>query len=104
MAFDRIEELPGLGLEAFRDGDRYRLGRPEWVLEGRRSRQWTSLRPCPILARNGELLAAFILEDRVRPDARETVGDLVRQGLAVEVLSGDREAVVKRIGVEARHP
>ena len=35
MAFDRIEEVPGLGLEAFRDGDRYRLGRPEWALEGR---------------------------------------------------------------------
>ena len=35
MAFERIEEVPGLGLEAFRDGDRYRLGRPEWALEGR---------------------------------------------------------------------
>jgi Cu2+-exporting ATPase len=94
MAFDRIEEVPGLGLEAFRDGNRYRLGRPEWALEG----------GCPdngpaasmsLLTRNSELLAAFVLEDRVRCDARETVGQLVRQGLAVEVLSGDREAVVR---------
>ena len=31
----------------------------------------------------------------VRPDAREAVDDLVRQGLAVEILSGDRAAVVE---------
>ncbi|MET0530499.1 MAG: HAD-IC family P-type ATPase, partial [Microvirga sp.] len=93
MAFDRIEELPGRGLEAFRDGDRYRLGRPEWVLEGRDPDNGPAA-SMSLLARNGELLAAFILEDRVRPGTRETVGDLVRQGLAVEVLSGDREAVV----------
>jgi Cu2+-exporting ATPase len=50
-----------------------------------------------VLARNGEPLAAFVLEDRVRPDAPEAVSDLVRQGLAVEVLSGDREAVVRSL-------
>ena len=47
------------------------------------------------LARNGELLAAFVMEDSVRPDAREAVDDLVRQGLAVEIVSGDRAAVVE---------
>ena len=48
-----------------------------------------------VLARNGELLAVFLMEDRVRTDAREAVDELVRQGLAVEVLSGDREDVVR---------
>ncbi|MBM6583405.1 cadmium-translocating P-type ATPase [Microvirga sp. BT689] len=94
MAFDRIEEVPGLGLEAVRDGDRYRLGRPEWALEGRHPENgfaWSM----SYLARNGDLLAAFVMEDSVRPDAREAVDDLVRQGLAVEIVSGDRAAVVE---------
>lgn len=93
MAFERIEEVPGLGLQAFKDGDRYRLGRPEWALRG----QSPALGPptsISILARNGEQLALFVLEDRIRPDARETVEELVSQGLGVEILSGDRETVV----------
>ena len=34
MAFDRIEEVRAWA-RSLPDGDRYRLGRPEWVLEGR---------------------------------------------------------------------
>ncbi|WP_201860551.1 heavy metal translocating P-type ATPase [Microvirga soli] len=96
MAFDHVEEVPGLGLEAVLDGDRYRLGRSEWALE--RGSQVSGLTASvSVLARNGEPLATFILEDRVRPDARETVNDLVRQGITVEILSGDREAVVRSL-------
>jgi P-type Cu2+ transporter len=94
MAFERIEEIPGLGLGAFQDGDRYRLGRPEWALEGRHPNDRFA-GSVAYLARNGELLAAFVMEDSVRPDARESVDDLVRQGLAVEIVSGDRAAVVE---------
>jgi P-type Cu2+ transporter len=94
MAFERIEEMPGLGLEAFRDGDRYRLGRSEWALE-RRNPDNGFAGSMSYLARNGELVAAFVMEDSVRPDARESVDDLVRQGLAVEIVSGDRAAVVE---------
>ena len=94
MAFETIEEVPGLGLEAFRDGDRYRLGRPEWALHGG-SHVNGPAASMSVLARNGELLAVFLMEDRVRTDAREAVEELVRQGLAVEVLSGDREDVVR---------
>ncbi len=96
MAFDHVEEVPGLGLEAFKGGDRYRLGRPEWALEGRAPPPGPAA-SMSLLARNGELLASFVLEDRIRPDAPETVGDLVGQGLGVEVLSGDREAVVSSL-------
>jgi Cu2+-exporting ATPase len=96
MAFDHVEEVPGLGLEAVLDGDRYRLGRSEWALE--RGAQVSGLTASvSVLARNGEPLATFILEDRVRPDAREAVNDLVRQGITVEILSGDREAVVRSL-------
>lgn len=99
MAFDRVEEVPGLGLEAFKDGDRYRLGRPEWALQGG-SPALGPAASMSLLARNGEWLASFVLEDRIRPDARETVGELMRQGLGVEVISGDREAVVNGLALK----
>jgi P-type Cu2+ transporter len=52
------------------------------------------------LARNGEPLAAFVLADRVRPDVRRAVEDLAGQGLAVEIVSGDREPVVRALASE----
>lgn len=96
-AFDRIEEAPGLGLEAQIGGDTYRLGRPDWATGQQARDDASAAGSISVLARDGEPLAAFVLEDCVRREARETVGDLVRQGLAVEVLSGDREAVVKNL-------
>jgi Cu2+-exporting ATPase len=102
-AFDRIEEVPGLGLEARLGGDMYRLGRPDWAT-GQWARDGASATASiSVLARDGEPLAAFVLEDRVRREARDTVGDLLRQGLAVEIISGDRQTVVKdlasRLGI-----
>ena len=45
-----------------------------------------------ILSKDGRCLAVFQFEDRLRSDAREAIAALVEDGLAVEVLSGDREA------------
>ncbi|WP_262031274.1 heavy metal translocating P-type ATPase [Microvirga sp. Mcv34] len=101
-SFDRIDEVPGLGLEARLGDAAYRLGRPEWAA-GQWVEDTSAAASISVLARDGEPLATFVLEDRVRREARESVGNLVRQGLTVEVLSGDREAVVKdlasRLGI-----
>ncbi|WP_162138094.1 heavy metal translocating P-type ATPase metal-binding domain-containing protein [Pararhodospirillum photometricum] len=48
-------------------------------------------------ARPGRPLVRFVFEDRPRADARETIRALRRQGMGVEVLSGDRPAVVATI-------
>jgi P-type Cu2+ transporter len=93
--FDRIEEVPGLGLEGRLGNDRYRLGRPDWAMGQSARDNAPAAASISVLAQNGEPLATFVLEDRVHRDAKETVDGLTRQGLAVEVLSGDREAVVK---------
>lgn len=102
-AFDCIEEVPGLGLEARLGVATYRLGRPDWATEQPARDNIPAAASVSVLARDGEMLAAFVLEDRVRHEARETVGNLVPQGLAVEILSGDREAVVRdlasRLGI-----
>jgi len=96
-AFDRIEEVPGLGLEAWLGGVTYRLGRPDWAAGQGAWDDASAAASISVLARDGEPLATFMLEDRVRREAPETVSNLARQGLAVEVLSGDREAVVKNL-------
>jgi cation-transporting P-type ATPase E len=52
-----------------------------------------------------ELIATVVLEERMRPDARETLDYLREQGVAVKVLSGDSpttvQAVAARVGLPA---
>lgn len=98
--FDRVEELPGLGLEGRLGYDTYRLGRPDWAMGRSAPNDALTAASVSVLVRNGELLAAFVLEDRIRRDARETVDGLKRQGLAVEILSGDRAAVVEDLATQ----
>ncbi|MEO8421582.1 MAG: heavy metal translocating P-type ATPase, partial [Hyphomicrobium sp.] len=98
LAFKDVRELPGLGMEAHAEGSIYRLGRPGWVLgrepEGDESGTNKSM---SALTRNSELLATFVLVDRVRPGAEETVRQLVSRGLSVEIVSGDRRPVVRML-------
>lgn len=94
-----IRELPGCGIEA-RSGDNlYRLGRAGWAGANDSPEAGT------VLTRNGQLLARFEFEDRLRDGAAEAVHQFTRQGLHMEVLSGDRPEAVSRLsaalGIEA---
>jgi Cu2+-exporting ATPase len=101
--FDSIAELPGLGIKARSGNALYRLGRPEWAL-GREDLAEGGSASITVLTRDGELLAKFALEDRMRADARRTLDTLAGQQLAVEIVSGDRreavEALAAQLGVE----
>ena len=99
-AFDRIEEVPGLGLEGQLGDDTYRLGRPDWAMGRSAPDDASAAASVSVLVGSGELLATFVLEDRVRRDARETVDGMRRQGLAVEILSGDRVPVVEDLATQ----
>lgn len=89
--FDHVLEHPGLGLEASLSDITYRLGRANWALGGGDATEGT------VLARNGELLARFIFEDRLRPDARAVIDELQQSGMRVQILSGDRAEAVRPI-------
>lgn len=94
--FDEVAEIPGFGIEAVKDGATYRLGREDWAL---------GLEPAPegaatVLATQGRILARFTFEDRLRDGAAETVAELKRSGLRIELLSGDREAAVAGVARE----
>lgn len=53
------------------------------------------------LTRPGQAAARFAFADRLRPDAVAAIAALRRDGLSVELLSGDRTAAVARTAAEA---
>jgi Cu2+-exporting ATPase len=94
ITFDAVSELPGMGLEARAGHDVYRLGRPDWAAANAADDLATI-----VLSANGKAVAAFHLDDIMRPDARAALDDLKRAGLRVEILSGDN---ARRVGAIAR--
>jgi Cu2+-exporting ATPase len=95
-SFDRIDEIPGLGVQGIIGSDTYRLGRPSWAVGGT-SPDLTPASSISILSRNGDQMAAFVLQDRLRADAPEAVADLKQRRLSVEIVSGDREQAVREL-------
>lgn len=95
-----IEVTPGRGVSGRVDGHRYRLGAAEEAVErGDRTLSWVSLSDA-----YGTPLAHFGLGAPLRDEAPAQVAELRRQGLSVELLTGDSEAaasrVARRVGID----
>jgi Cu2+-exporting ATPase len=88
-----VAEHPGAGLEAHVGDTCYRLGRPDWALDGAPG----SDAPSVVLSANRRPLAGFGFDDALRPDAAAAVAALAARGLGVEIVSGDRAAPVRRL-------
>jgi len=95
IAFDAISEVPGCGMEARMDGSVLRLGRPEWALDCVAGADINA--SSVVLSRDGKRLADFRFEDSLRAGAADSVTELKRDGFAIEVVSGDREAPVRAL-------
>lgn len=97
-----FNEQSGLGLEGTVDGRRVRIGRASWLEQAGIS---IALDPASFdrhslvfLAVDGSHVATFLLADRIRPEARETLSRLRRLGIdQFVILSGDRPEVVRHI-------
>jgi len=125
VSFDAVTEVPGFGIEGWRDGSLWRLGRPGWAL-GQETRvqekpgqttfgqvtfdqamfdndkdaagaAWFASGSGAMLARDGRECARFAFEDTVRPGAAAAIQALQRTGKSVEILSGDTEAACRDI-------
>jgi Cu2+-exporting ATPase len=97
FAFDHVAEHPGLGLEGTAGGATCRLGRAAWALVTAAAE---AAEADAVLSRDGKLLASFRFDDAVRPGAADAIAALARQGLALEVLSGDRAEAVRRLAAK----
>jgi Cu2+-exporting ATPase len=96
-----VREEPGLGLEGMAGGRAVRLGSRAWCGEADDRTQTDEAGPEIWLRIAGGPARRFTFRDRLRADAGETVAALAARGLAVMLVSGDREATVRRIAAEA---
>ncbi|MEO5330599.1 MAG: heavy metal translocating P-type ATPase [Magnetococcus sp. YQC-5] len=102
---DEVRNVPGLGMEARLKGERVRVGRPEFVMEGSDQPEQPPPKdleyPATWAACSVEqkMLGWIALGDAPKPNAREVVAALQDLGLPVMLLSGDRQAVVEHIGL-----
>jgi Cu2+-exporting ATPase len=89
----------GEGIEGSFDGIRYRLGRRDFVaaIAGTAS----GVDAGTYLGRDGEWLAEIEISDALRPGAHAAVERIARQGIAIEIASGDHPAAVARIASQA---
>jgi Cu2+-exporting ATPase len=53
-----------------------------------------------LLSNQQENIAWIGLQDEIRPDAKQLIQDLLKQNIAVELISGDHSAVVSRVANE----
>ncbi len=102
-AFEGVEEHPGAGLSVNLGEGEIRLGSRGWCGVDEK-RAGPAEGPEMWLKKPGEKPVQFLFQDRLRIDAAETVRTLARLGIAVELLSGDQEPVVRNIAAEAGIP
>jgi len=92
-----VHEEPGCGLEGVIDGKRIRLGSRAWC-GGDASAVPSGTEIC--LAVDGAPVATFRFEDALRADSRDVIAALRKQGMRIELLSGDTEHAVARAAEE----
>lgn len=93
---DDVVETSGGGVEGRVRGLKSRLGSARWIgveaSSAPHSEAWLDV--------EGQAPVCFRFEDKLRPEARETVDALHEQGCRVILLSGDRQAPVAAIAEE----
>lgn len=91
-----VREIVGRGLElrvSHEGADRvYRLGAPAWALAHAKLPSLTAASADVLFTVDGGVLAALDTTEELRPDAKEEVAALARDGYAIFALSGDGEA------------
>jgi soluble P-type ATPase len=102
-----VTEQPGQGIAGTVAGRRVRLGRADWAGVGGtppwvravRRRAWLDGALTVFVAVDGAPAGALLLEDRIRPDARQTIRALRRGGITRIVLAtGDRAEAASAVG------
>jgi Cu2+-exporting ATPase len=92
-----IEEVPGQGVRGVVGGQEVRLGRPSFCGADQVANQilWRDPEASVVAFRHGETRHVFAVRQRLRPDAASAIAVLLKAGIEVEILSGDREPAVR---------
>ncbi|MDQ3390948.1 MAG: HAD-IC family P-type ATPase, partial [Actinomycetota bacterium] len=107
---DDFRSLTGRGVQATIDGVPYMVGGPALLRERDLDvpqglvysiEQWQRRGAAVLyLAKAGEIVGAFALEDEVRPEALAAVADLQGMGVKVAMITGDARQVAEAVGRE----
>ncbi|MGF1534909.1 MAG: heavy metal translocating P-type ATPase [Elainellaceae cyanobacterium] len=101
-----FQTSPGGGISAVVQGAQIHFGSPAWLRElGLRSvdglTHWaTANETVVVLAVNHEAVAAFALQDQIRPGAAQTLQRLQQMGLQVLMLTGDRLETARSVAAD----
>ena len=105
-----FQAMSGRGVEASVDGARVAVGGPALLRERdvevppgveQAVEPWKE-RGAAVLyvLAEGEVIGAMSLEDQVRPESRDAIGELHRLGLQVAMITGDAQEVAETVGRE----
>lgn len=92
-----VREMPGLGVEGWIDGVRYRLGSADWVGAAAAN---SSTGPTLWFGPDDDAPQQFHFQDQLQAGAETALANLRKADLSVEILSGDTEAAVAEISAE----
>ena len=98
--WSKIEEVKGMGIQAVdKEGNTYWSGSFK-TLKDQNAEDGHNV----YIQKNGELIGWVDVTDQIRPEAKEVIGTLHKQGIHTILLSGDRkekcEAVGKTLGIQ----
>ncbi|CRK54571.1 putative cation-transporting ATPase G [Rhodococcus sp. RD6.2] len=102
---DEVDAVPGAGLTGHIDGTPVRLGRPGWIdpgpLAGDIERMQHAGATAVLIERAGTVIGAVAVRDELRPEAREVIAGLRRDGYSVAMLTGDNERTARALAADA---
>jgi Zn2+/Cd2+-exporting ATPase len=102
LELHQFESITGQGLRARCNGDECLLGRREWLIQGPRGPLLADIPAAQsglseIWLARGPLLGRLILRDDIRPQSRQVIEELRREGLHTVVLTGDRKTSAENL-------
>ncbi len=102
--------LPGLGVRVKIDGSLVILGRPRLLqeqgitldrsIESRVGNLAAAGRTVILAAQNGQVVGMFVLEDTLRPEAKEVIVRLKKLGIRTVLVTGDNATTAERIATD----
>ncbi|WP_094979782.1 heavy metal translocating P-type ATPase [Rhodococcus pyridinivorans] len=106
-----VDAVPGAGLTGHVGGIPARLGRPGWIDPGPLAADIERMQhagaTAVLIERDGALIGAVAVRDELRPEARDVVAELRRDGYTVAMLTGDNErtarALAAAVGIDEVH-
>ncbi len=95
---EQVVELPGAGVAGLVDGRLARLGSANFLnaKDATHSHLWFGF--------DGEAPVSFRFDEKLRPEAKATIAQLLRMGVTTELLSGDEPERVRRAAEAAGIP